>query len=492
MDIESLERKNLNDLREIAKSMGLKSITKYKKDDLIELILGGNAKSASTVSSAESIVKETAAEPANISLEDIVEEHTALPGLNAEYDEGLINAYETRYAEQEPHPERRPERPVKPETPTEHQREAVIVEGVLEICDEFGFLRFKNFLPSDQDVYVPITLIRRYNLRTGDKVKGKARKPKADEKFKALIYVDTVNGERVRMNVYRPRFDNLTPMYPDERFKLSEDNNDPSLRFIDLFSPIGKGQRGLIVAPPKAGKTVLLQKVAKAIKRNQPDVELIVLLIDERPEEVTDMIRSIDADVIYSTFDELPSHHIKVAEMVLHRAKALVEFKKDVVILLDSITRLARAYNLIVPPSGRTLTGGFDPAALHKPKRFFGAARNIEEGGSLTIIATALIETGSRMDEVIFEEFKGTGNMELTLNRKLQERRIFPAIDPRKSGTRKEELLMSKEELEAVWTMRKNLGTNPNNHDAVERLIDQLLNTKDNEEFTELIRKATI
>lgn len=304
------------------------------------------------------------------------------------------------------------------------------------------------------------------------------------------LYVKEINGQKPQHNFKRPRFDDLTPLYPTERLHLSQSNSvDLSMRMIDLLSPIGKGQRGLIVAPPKAGKTILLKKIAQSISRNHPDVEIIVLLIDERPEEVTDMIRSIDADVIYSTFDELPAHHIKVAEMVINRAKALVEQKKDVVVLLDSITRLARAYNLEMPSSGRTLSGGLDPSALHRPKRFLGAARNVEEGGSLTILATALIETGSRMDDVIFEEFKGTGNMELTLNRKLSEKRIFPAVDINKSGTRREELLLDQDELEAVWRVRRALG-NQSVQEVTEKLLTVLMKSKTNKEFVQFVKKG--
>lgn len=360
------------------------------------------------------------------------------------------------------------------------------VEGILEIQEEnsFGFLRFSNFLTSDKDIYVSPTQIRRFNLKTGDKIRGITRLPKEGERFGALLYVLTVNGDEPGKAIRRPDFDELTPVFPYERLRLEDGSRDLSMRLIDLVAPIGKGQRGLIVAPPKAGKTVLLKKIANAIEKNYPEVELIVLLVDERPEEVTDMKRSIKGDVIYSTFDELPEHHVKVAEMVLERAKRLTEQNKDVVILLDSITRLARAYNLVIPSSGRTLSGGLDPSALHKPKKFFGAARNIENGGSLTILATALIETGSRMDDVIFEEFKGTGNMEVHLDRGLSEKRIFPAIDINKSGTRREELLLSSEELETVFALRKAMSTKPVT-EITEELIQQMISTKTNKEFVE-------
>ena len=322
-------------------------------------------------------------------------------------------------------------------------------EGILDLADDgFGFLRFNNFLTSDQDIYVSPAQIRRFNLKTGDKIKGICRPPSAGNRFGALLYVVTVNGDEPGVAMRRPDFSSLTPIFPDEKLVM-EEGRDPSLRLIDLVAPIGKGQRGLIVAQPKAGKTVLLKKIANSIEKHYPEIELIVFLVDERPEEVTDMKRSLrneTSEVIYSTFDEMPSHHVKVAEMVLERARRLAEHGKDVVILLDSITRLARAYNLVVPASGKTLSGGFDPGALHKPKQFFGTARNIEEGGSVTILATALVETGSRMDDLIYEEFKGTGNMELHLDRKLSEKRIFPAIDLNKSGTRREDLLMDQEE----------------------------------------------
>lgn len=368
------------------------------------------------------------------------------------------------------------------------------VEGILDMSDQgFGFLRFSNFLTSDKDVYVAPTQVRRFNLKTGDKIRGIARPPREGEKFGGLLYVVTVNDDEPGVAMRRPDFDDLTPIFPYERLSLESSSRDLSLRLIDLVAPIGKGQRGLVVAPPKAGKTVLLKKVAAAIQKSYPDIEMIVLLVDERPEEVTDMKHSLgdSGEVIYSTFDEMPQHHVKVSEMVLARAQRLVEHGKDVVILLDSITRLARAYNLVVPASGRTLSGGLDPGALHKPKKFFGAARKMEEGGSITILATALIETGSRMDDVIFEEFKGTGNMELHLDRKLSEKRIFPAIDLNKSGTRREDLLMSQEELEAVWKMRRALS-NAGVQEVTETIIDYMAHTKSNKDFIQLIKKINL
>ncbi|MEK6760076.1 MAG: transcription termination factor Rho [Deltaproteobacteria bacterium] len=365
-------------------------------------------------------------------------------------------------------------------------------EGVLEtLPDGFGFLRAPdyNYLPGPDDIYVSPSQIRRFNLRTGDIVSGQIRPPKEGERYFALLKVERVNYEDPEVAREKILFDNLTPLYPQERFTLeSAPTGDTSMRIMDLFTPIGKGQRGLIVSPPRAGKTILLQKIANAITTNHPEVVLLVLLIDERPEEVTDMQRSVNGEVISSTFDEPAQRHVQVSEMVIEKAKRLVEHQKDVVILLDSITRLARAYNAVVPPSGKVLSGGVDSNALHKPKRFFGAARNIEEGGSLTIIATALIDTGSRMDEVIFEEFKGTGNMEIVLDRKLGERRIFPAIDLNKSGTRKEELLLSKEALNRIWILRKVLQPlNP--VESMEFLLDKVQHTTSNKAFLDSMSK---
>jgi transcription termination factor Rho len=360
-------------------------------------------------------------------------------------------------------------------------------EGVLEtLPDGFGFLRAPdyNYLPGPDDIYVSPSQIRRFNLRTGDTVSGQIRPPKDSERYFALLKVETVNGSAPDPEFEKIIFDNLTPLYPMEKFKMEWSTKNISTRILDLLAPIGKGQRSLIVAPPRTGKTILLQDIASALAKNHPDVVLIVLLIDERPEEVTDMERSVRGEVISSTFDEPAQRHVQVAEMVIEKAKRLVEHKKDVVILLDSITRLARAYNSVVPPSGKILSGGVDSNALHKPKRFFGAARNIEEGGSLTIIATALIDTGSRMDEVIFEEFKGTGNMELHLDRKLSEKRTFPAIDINKSGTRKEDLLLPKEVLNRMWILRKLLQP-LNTIDAMEFLLDKIEKTETNAKFIE-------
>ena len=397
-----LENYTLVELRQLAKEKGIKNTSKLKKEEIIEKLLKLEN---------ESIEAKEIEYDGSYVATDVTTSSLAEPS-NGSYK--LTNADDQ------------------------------IVEGILEVLpDGYGFLRGENYLSTPKDVYISPIQIRRFRLDKGDKVKGIARLPKEGEKFPALIYVGEVNGESPEKAYRRQKFDDLTPIYPDERIRLETVPNEYAMRIIDLMSPIGKGQRGMIVAPPKVGKTTLLKKIANSITTNNPEIELIVLLIDERPEEVTDMRRSIKGDVIYSTFDELPEHHVKVAEMVLERAKRLTEQKKDVVILLDSITRLARAYNLSIPSSGRTLSGGLDPSALHKPKKFFGAARNIENGGSLTILATALIETGSRMDDVIFEEFKGTGNMEVHLDRKLSEKRIFPAIDINKSGTRREELLLT-------------------------------------------------
>ena len=364
------------------------------------------------------------------------------------------------------------------------------VEGILELLpDGYGFLRGNNYLSTPKDVYVSPIQIRRFKLDTGDRIKGIKRQAKEGERFPALIFVGEVNGETPDKAIKRKSFDDLTPIYPNEKLKLESNPKDYTMRIMDLISPIGKGQRGMIVAPPKAGKTTILKKIANSISANNPEVELIVLLIDERPEEVTDMKRSVKGEVIYSTFDEQPEHHVKVAEMVVERAKRLTEQGKDVVILLDSITRLARAYNLVVPSSGKTLSGGFDPSALYKPKRFFGAARNTEDAGSLTILASALVETGSRMDEVIFEEFKGTGNMEVCLDRNLSEKRIFPAIDINKSSTRRDDLLLTDRELETVNAIRKALSS-LSTAEITERILIKMANTKNNDEFIEIFSKS--
>ncbi|WP_245157175.1 transcription termination factor Rho [Anaerovorax sp. IOR16] len=474
MDAAVLKTKKVAELREIARHMKITGFEKMKKAELLEAIMHFEEKSSLKIEeNSEHIVKqkaEVAEKKAETKEQKIQNPRDKTQGTEQEEQKESSSTKKERTYSQEERPE---------------------VEGILDIADGgFGFLRFHNFLTSDRDVYVSPSQIRRFNLKKGDKIRGITRKPNDGEKFGALLYVKEVNRDEPGVAIRRPDFDDLTPIFPNKRMSL-EDGRDLSMRLIDLVAPIGKGQRGLIVAPPKAGKTVLLKKVANNIEKKYPEVELIVLLVDERPEEVTDMQRSIKGEVIYSTFDELPANHVKVAEMVLARAQRLVEHGRDVVILLDSITRLARAYNLVVPASGRTLSGGLDPGALHKPKKFFGAARNMEEGGSITILATALVETGSRMDDVIFEEFKGTGNMELHLDRKLSEKRIFPAINLNKSGTRREDLLMSQEEMEAVWIMRRamaNIGT----QEVTERIIDQLTHTKNNEDFIQVLKKIQL
>lgn len=371
----------------------------------------------------------------------------------------------------------------------------ISAHGILEVMpDGYGFIRCANYLPGENDVYVSPSQIRKFGLKTGDIVQGNTRVKTQQEKFSALLYIRSINGCHPSEILRRPNFEDLTPIFPNERIRLETDRSAVAMRIMDVVSPIGKGQRGMIVSPPKAGKTTLLKQVAKAVTRNNPQMHLIILLIDERPEEVTDIKEAIEGknvEVIYSTFDELPEHHKRVSEMVIERARRLVEHKKDVMILLDSITRLARAYNLIVPPSGRTLSGGIDPAALHMPKRFFGAARNMREGGSITILATALVDTGSRMDDVVYEEFKGTGNMELILDRKLSERRIFPAVDITKSGTRREDLLLNREEQEAVEIMRRAIN-GMRADDAVESILNLFVRTNNNHEFCQMIKKTKL
>ena len=371
----------------------------------------------------------------------------------------------------------------------------ITANGILEVLpDGYGFIRCENYMPGENDVYVAPSQIRRFNLKTGDIVCGNTRVKTQAEKFSALLYVKSVNGMDPDVAARRVNFEDMTPIFPNEKLHLECPGASVAMRVMDLMSPVGKGQRGMIVSPPKAGKTTLLKEVAKSIKKNSPEVHLIILLIDERPEEVTDIKEAIEGpnvEVIYSTFDELPEHHKRVSEMVIERAKRLVEHKKDVMILLDSITRLTRAYNLTVPPSGRTLSGGLDPAALHMPKRFFGAARNMREGGSLTILATALVDTGSKMDDVVYEEFKGTGNMEMVLDRKLSEKRIFPAIDIPKSGTRRDDLLLTKEEMEAINILRKALN-GLKADEAVDQILTMFAKTKNNTEFVDMVKKKFI
>ncbi len=449
---EKYESLALSDLREIAKSRGIKGVSVMKKPDVIEAMLAldeeekkGKAAPADTLSEEE---KEARAAKEK---ED-KEKEAAL----SELDSGIT------------------------------------ASGILEVMpDGFGFIRSANYLPGENDVYVAPSQIRRFGLKTGDIVTGNTRVKTQAEKFSALLFVKNINGYAPDVAARRCNFEDMTPIFPDDRIRLETPGCSVAMRIMDLMSPVGKGQRGMIVSPPKAGKTTLLKEVAKSVKKSNPDVHLIILLIDERPEEVTDIREAIEGpnvEVIYSTFDELPEHHKRVSEMVIERAKRLVEHKKDVMILLDSITRLTRAYNLTVPPSGRTLSGGLDPAALHMPKRFFGAARNMREGGSLTILATALVDTGSKMDDVVYEEFKGTGNMEMVLDRKLSEKRVFPAIDIPKSGTRREDLLLSQEEMEAINIIRKAFN-GMKADEAVDKVIDMFSRTKNNDEFVAMTKK---
>ena len=440
---EKYESLPLATLKDLAKARGLKGISTMKKAELIERMLEEDEKEKK---SARETVKELSANTGDKEVHDI-----------DKLDSGI----------------------------TAH--------GILEVMqDGYGFIRSANYLPGENDVYVSPSQIRRFNLKTGDILEGNTRIKTQQEKFSALLYLSKINEMDPMKAMHRKNFEDMTPIFPNERLSLECGKTSTAMRIMDLMSPIGKGQRGMIVSPPKAGKTTLLKQVALSVQKNNPEVHLLILLIDERPEEVTDIRESIEGpnlEVIYSTFDELPEHHKRVSEMVIERAKRLVEHKKDVMILIDSITRLARAYNLTVPPSGRTLSGGLDPAALHMPKRFFGAARNMREGGSLTILATALVDTGSKMDDVVYEEFKGTGNMELVLDRKLSEKRMFPAIDILKSGTRREDLLLSKEEQEAVESMRRALnGLRP--EEAVDNILNMFSRTQNNEELIQMVKKT--
>ena len=449
---EKYESLPLATLKELAKTRGLKGISTMKKAEVIELMLkeDENEKKKEKKSSQET-VKEMSANTGDKELKEL-------------HDIDKLDS-------------------------------GVAVCGILEVMpDGYGFIRSANYLPGENDIYVSPSQIRRFNLKTGDILEGNTRIKTQQEKFSALLYLTKINDIDPLVAMKRKNFEDLTPIFPDERLRLECGRTSTAMRIVDLLSPIGKGQRGMIVSPPKAGKTTLLKQVAQSVRKNNPEIHLLILLIDERPEEVTDIKESIEGDnveVIYSTFDELPEHHKRVSEMVIERAKRLVEHKKDVMILLDSITRLARAYNLTVPPSGRTLSGGLDPAALHKPKRFFGAPSNIRGGGSLTILATALVDTGSKMDDVIYEEFKGTGNMELVLDRKLSERRVFPAIDIPKSGTRREDLLLTKEEQGAVDSMRRALnGMRP--EEAADNILNMFSRTRNNEELMQLVKKTKL
>ena len=470
MTRETYAEMTLVDLKNKAKELGIKNISKLKKSEIID-----------------ELVKVT---PNAIEKNGVILTERIAPKVREQ--ENFNNTFSNSYENRENYSMTDEQKEEKKERLKVMINESGSSKGVLEVQENnnFGFLRCNNYLTGENDIYVSPSQIRRFNLRTGDEVQGKVREAKEGEKFKALLFVEKVNGDNPEKAIGRKNFETLTPIYPNERLHLETNNEkDLSSRLMDIICPIGKGQRGIIVAPPKAGKTTLLKKVAQNISKNHPDIKLIVLLIDERPEEVTDMKRSINGDVIYSTFDEEPQNHAKVAQMVLERAKRMVEQGKDVVILLDSITRLSRAYNLTINPTGRTLSGGLDPGALIMPKKFFGAARNIEEGGSLTILATALVETGSRMDDMIFEEFKGTGNMEVHLDRRLQERRIFPAIDIYKSGTRKEDLLLSDEEKEVAFAIRKVMYRDGNIENVTENLINMLSKTKNNKEFIQVFPK---
>lgn len=439
---EKYESLPLATLKELAKARGLKGISTMKKAELIELMLKEDEKEKKA---SQENVKEMSANTGDRELHDI-----------DKLDSG------------------------------------VVANGILEVMpDGYGFIRSDNYLPGDHDVYVSPSQIRKFNLKTGDILEGHTRIKTQQEKFSALLYLSKINDMDPMKAIHRKNFEDMTPIFPDERMRLESGQTSTAMRIVDLLSPIGKGQRGMIVSPPKAGKTTLLKQIALSVRKNNPEVHLLILLIDERPEEVTDIKETIEGDnveVIYSTFDELPEHHKRVSEMVIERAKRLVEHKKDVMILLDSITRLTRAYNLTVPPSGRTLSGGIDPAALHMPKRFFGAARNMREGGSLTILATALVDTGSKMDDVVYEEFKGTGNMELVLDRKLSEKRVFPAIDIPKSGTRREDLLLDSEEQEAVYIMRRALN-GMKSEEAVENILNMFVHTRNNKELVQTVKK---
>lgn len=528
---EKYESLSVQTLKELAKSRGLKSISAMKKKEVIEAMLAADARESEqktplttpgteTKNSGDSVAEqklEPKSEPRSEQKSDPKSEpKSELKSDSKSEPKSELKSEQKPDQRSEQRRERRPEEHRSEERTDERKSEerryddrrneerrseleqldsGILANGILEIMqDGYGFIRCANYLPGENDVYVSPSQIRRFNLKTGDIIQGNTRVKTQSEKFSALLFLKTINGFSPAEASRRANFEELTPIFPNKRLRLEHGKSSVAMRIVDLLSPIGKGQRGMIVAPPKAGKTTLLKDVAKSITANNRDMHLIILLIDERPEEVTDIKEAIEGpnvEIIYSTFDELPEHHKRVSEMVIERAKRLVEHKKDVMILLDSITRLARAYNLTIPPSGRTLSGGLDPAALHMPKRFFGAARNMREGGSLTILATALVDTGSKMDDVIYEEFKGTGNMELVLDRKLSERRVFPAIDIPKSGTRREDLLLTKEELEAVGIMRKALN-GMRSDDAVENILNMFVRTRNNSEFVEMVKKTRL
>lgn len=462
MTREQYESLPAAELKKIAKSRGLRVSSGMRKGEVVELMLEEDQKEAQTEKVAQ-------------------QERT---------EEKQPDRVAERTAHQDGQPEKNAED--KPALDMSQLDSGIRVSGILEVLpDGYGFIRSNHYLPGENDVYVSPSQIRKFGLKTGDIIEGNTRVKTVQEKFSALLYLTGINGMQPSEAVKRYNFEDMTPIFPNQRLRVERGSKEVSMRIVDLISPIGKGQRGMIVSPPKAGKTTLLKSIAQSLLEHDPDLHLIVLLIDERPEEVTDIKEAIlgtNVEVVYSTFDEQAEHHKRVSEMVIERAKRLVEHQNDVVILLDSITRLARAYNLVVPPSGRTLSGGLDPAALHMPKRFFGAARNMREGSSLTILATALVDTGSKMDDVVYEEFKGTGNMELVLDRKLSEKRVFPAIDIPKSGTRREDLLLDQEEQEAVYIMRKALN-GMKSDEAVENILNMFARTKDNKEFVQLVKK---
>ena len=483
---EKYESLSVAVLKDLAKSRGIKNLSGMKKQDLVEAMLAEDERekqekqeAAKKVEVAEPQAK--AAPHRRMKREDVKNAEAAEEAKESVKEESTASATAatTNQADDS----------------MKNLDSGITANGILEVMpDGYGFIRCENYMPGENDVYVSPSQIRRFNLKTGDIICGNTRIKTQQEKFSALLYVTTINGYHPSVAQHRKNFEDLTPIFPNVRIRMERPGSSVAMRIVDLVSPIGKGQRGMIVSQPKAGKTTLLKEIAKSVTESHPEMHLIILLIDERPEEVTDIKEAIEGDnveVIYSTFDELPEHHKRVSEMVIERAKRLVEHKKDVMILLDSITRLARAYNLTVPPSGRTLSGGLDPAALHMPKRFFGAARNMREGGSLTILATALVDTGSKMDDVVFEEFKGTGNMELVLDRKLSEKRVFPAIDIVKSGTRREDLLLDPEELEAVEIMRKAYN-GMRADEAVENILNMFARTKYNREYIAMVKKNRI
>ena len=491
---EKLETLSVSVLRDFAKDKKIKNISAMRKSELIDAIIAAE-ENESTVgytdneATVNTVTERTVnnSETANTNNEAINNTNNN-EAVNNNHRQHQNERYEKRPYQERQYQERTYQEHTVNEGKASYDeaKEPEMADGILEVLQEgYGFIRCENFLPGENDVYVAPSQIRRFNLKTGDIIRGPKKAKTQAEKFSAIMYVESVNGLNPVVAQRRKAFETLTPIFPNERIHLERNSNTISMRMVDLISPIGKGQRGMIVSQPKSGKTTLLKQIANAVTKNNPEMHLMILLIDERPEEVTDIKESITGDnveVIYSTFDELPERHKRVSEMVIERAKRLVEQKQDVIILLDSITRLARAYNMTVQASGRTLSGGLDPAALHMPKRFFGAARNMREGGSLTILATALVETGSKMDDVVFEEFKGTGNMELVLDRKLSEKRVFPAIDIAKSGTRREDLLLDKEELEAVDIMRKALNSLKTD-EAAERILDLFTKTRNNDEF---------